>query len=638
MKDEGENRTMLLDMVKDPRDLKGFTIKELDELAREIRQIILEVVSQRGGHLAPSLGVVELTLALHYVFDAPRDKIVWDVGHQAYAHKLITGRRKRFHTLRQYGGLSGFPRPDESPYDAFAVGHSSTSISAALGMAVARDLSGGDHKVVAIIGDGSMTAGMAFEGLNHAGHLDRDLVVILNDNEMCISPTKGALSHYLSRRLADPGYLRFRDEVKRLVLGKPGGDVLLGAIKKLEESVKGFFTPGILFEELGFKYVGPVRGHHLGELIDTLEGVKRTREPILVHVLTRKGKGYGPAEKEPHRFHGVGPFSVRTGEPVKTPGKSYTQVFGETLVKLGQGDERIVAITAAMPDGTGLTPFAQRFPERFFDVGIAEQHAVTFAAGLASQGMRPVVAVYSTFLQRAYDQIIHDVALQNLPVTFALDRGGLVGADGPTHHGAFDLSYLRCVPNMVVMAPAHGEELARMLATALEWDGPAALRYPRSRAPRAEVPEELVPLEVGRGELLKEGDDLVMVVAGHLLGEAEKAVEILEEKGIAAALINARFVKPLDEELILEWASRTGRVVTLEENSLLGGFGSAVLELLAAREVLVPVLNLGLPDSFVTHGSQEELRRELGLAPSSLAHRVEEWLSRGQERVVYLVG
>ncbi len=629
---------MLLDLIREPGDLKGLTTRELEELAREIRELILQVVSQRGGHLAPSLGVVELTLALHYVFDAPRDKIVWDVGHQAYAHKLLTGRRERFHTLRQYGGISGFPKPQESPYDAFGVGHSSTSISAALGMAVARDIQGEDYKVVAIIGDGSMTAGLAFEGLNHAGHLDRDLVVILNDNEMCISPTKGALSHYLSRKLADPGYLRFRDEVKRLVLGKPGGDVVLGAIKKLEESVKGFFTPGILFEELGFKYVGPVRGHHLGELIGTLEKVKRAREPMLVHVLTRKGKGYKPAEKEPHRFHGVGPFSLKTGEPLKKGGRSYTQVFSEALLRLAREDERIVAITAAMPDGTGLTPFAREFPHRFFDVGIAEQHAVTFAAGLASQGMRPVVAIYSTFLQRAYDQIIHDVALQNLPVTFTLDRGGLVGADGPTHHGAFDLSYLRCVPNMVVMAPSDGVELARMLATALRWEGPAALRYPRSEAVNPHLPGDLEPLEVGRGELVKEGRDLVFIVAGHLLTEARRAVDLLETRGLDVALINARFVKPLDEELILEWASRTGRLVTLEENASIGGFGSAVLELLASRDVQVPVLTLGLPDRFVSHGSQEELRRELGLDGESVARRVEEWISRGKGEVVYLVG
>jgi len=628
---------MFLDMVKDPGDLKGLTIKELEELAKEIRQVILEVVSQRGGHLAPSLGVVELTLALHYVFDTPKDKIVWDVGHQSYAHKLLTGRRERFHTLRQYGGISGFPKPDESPYDAFAVGHSSTSISAALGMAVARDLRGEDYKVVAVIGDGSMTAGLAFEGLNHAGHLDRDLVVILNDNEMCISPTKGALSHYLSRKLADPGYLRFRDDMKRLFLGKPGGDVFLGAVKKLEESIKGFFTPGILFEVLGFKYVGPVRGHHLGELVGTLEKVKRAKEPILVHVLTKKGKGYEPAEREPHRFHGVGPFTLKTGQPLKKGWKSYTQVFSEVLIKLAEEDERIVAITAAMPDGTGLTPFGERFPERFFDVGIAEQHAVTFAAGLASRGLRPVVAIYSTFLQRAYDQIIHDVALQNLPVTFALDRGGLVGADGPTHHGSFDLSYLRCVPNMVVMAPSNGGELARMLKTALDLDGPAALRYPRSEVPEGELPREVVPLEVGKGELLKEGTDLVVVVAGHILDEARRAVELLEEKGIKAALINARFVKPLDEELILDWASRAGRVVTLEENALVGGFGSAVLELLAREEQLVSVLTLGLPDRFVTHGTQQELRRELGLDASSVASRVEEWMSRGQEKVVFLV-
>ena len=598
------------------------------------------MVSQTGGHLAPSLGVVELTLALHYVFDTPEDKIVWDVGHQTYAHKLVTGRKGLFHTLRQYGGISGFPKPSESPYDVFATGHSSTSISAALGLAVARDLQGKGNKVVAVIGDGSMTAGLAFEGLNHAGQLDKDLVVILNDNEMCISPTKGALSHYLSRRMADPRYLRFREEIKRLATGKPGGSAFLGAVKKFEESVKGFFTPGILFEELGFKYVGPVRGHHLGELVKTLEAVKKAKEPILVHVLTKKGKGYGPAEREPHRFHGVAPFHIGTGEPKKAKGKiSYTQAFSQALLRLAEEDERVVAITAAMPDGTGLTPFARRFPHRFFDVGIAEQHAVTFAAGLAAQGMRPVVAIYSTFLQRAYDQIIHDVALQNLPVTFALDRGGLVGPDGPTHHGVFDLSYLRCVPRMVLMAPANEEELARMLKTALTWEGPAALRYPRGEATGVGVPQEIEPMEVGKGELVKEGKDLVLLVAGHLLSEAREAVGLLEERGISAALINARFVKPLDKDLILQWATFTGRVVTLEENTILGGFGAAVLELLAKEGVMVPVLNLGIPDDFVTHGSIKELRRELGLDGPSLADRIQRWIAgTSRRRVISLVG
>ncbi len=629
----------LLDGIKGPEDFRELSIKDLETLAQEIREAILDVVSQTGGHLAPSLGVVELTLALHYVFHTPEDKIVWDVGHQTYAHKLVTGRKGLFHTLRQYGGISGFPKPSESLYDAFATGHSSTSLSAALGLAVARDLQGKGSKVVAVIGDGSMTAGLAFEGLNHAGQLDRDLVVILNDNEMCISPTKGALSHYLSRRMADPRYLHFREEIKRLAAGKPGGDVLLGAVRKFEESVKGFFTPGILFEELGFKYVGPVRGHHLGELVRTLEAVKKAKEPILVHVLTRKGKGYEPAEREPHRFHGVGPFHIETGES-KAKGKiSYTQAFSQALLRLAEEDDRVVAITAAMPDGTGLTPFARRFPQRFFDVGIAEQHAVTFAAGLAAQGMRPVVAVYSTFLQRAYDQIIHDVALQNLPVTFALDRGGLVGADGPTHHGVFDLSYLRCVPRMVLMAPGNEEDLARMLKTALTWEGPIALRYSRGEATGVGVPREIEPMEVGKGELVREGKDLVLLVAGHLLREAREAVGLLEERGINPALVNARFVKPLDKDLILQWATLTGRVVTLEENAILGGFGSAVLELLAEEGVMVPVLNLGIPDDFVTHGSLRELRKNLGLDGTSLAYRIQEWIAGASEgEVVSLVG
>jgi 1-deoxy-D-xylulose-5-phosphate synthase len=628
----------MLELINGPADIRGLKVKELKELAKEIRALIIEVVSQKGGHLAPSLGVVELTLALHYVFDTPKDKIVWDVGHQAYAHKLITGRWREFHTLRQYGGISGFPKPTESLYDVFAVGHSSTSISAALGIITGRDLRGEHNKVVAVIGDGSMTAGLAFEGLNHAGNLGKDLVVILNDNEMCISPTKGALSHYLSRRLADPGYLKFREDIKRLAGGKPGGEMFLGTVKRFEESLKVFFTPGVLFEELGFKYVGPVRGHHLGELVKTLDGVRKTHEPMLVHVLTQKGRGYKPAEEAPHRFHGVGPFNIETGKPKSKSKKTYTQAFGDALVELAQRDERIVAITAAMPDGTGLTPFAEEFPERFFDVGIAEQHAVTFAAGLASQGLRPVVAVYSTFLQRAYDQIIHDVALQNLPVTFALDRGGLVGADGPTHHGAFDLSYLRCVPNMTVMAPADESELASMLRTAIEHNGPAALRYPRAEIPARSVPGEMKLLDIGRGELLREGKDLCIVAAGHILAEARKAVDILDGNGVHAALINARFIKPLDRDLILEWASETGRVISLEENAVIGGLGSAVLELLSENEMLVPVLTMGLPDRFVDHGTRDELMRELGLDGESVAFRIRDWLNRAGGEVVYLTG
>jgi len=618
---------MLLERIETPQDLKKLSITELAQLAKEIRELILDVVSKKGGHLAPNLGVVELTLAVHYVFDAPGDRIIWDVGHQSYAHKIITGRRQMFSTLREYKGLAGFPKRSESPYDPFGTGHSSTSISAALGMAVARDLKGEKRKVVAIIGDGSLTAGLAFEGLNQAGHLDKDLVVILNDNEMCISPTKGALSHYLSRRLTDPKYLHFREEIKKLISGKPGGEILISAVKKFEESLKGFFTPGILFEELGFKYVGPVRGHHLAELIKTLNAVKKAKEPILVHVLTKKGKGYEPAEKRPHLFHGVGPFD-KEKEKLPDEGRTYTKAFSETLIRLAEENRKIVAITAAMPDGTGLTPFAERFPERFFDVGIAEQHAVTFAAGLAAEGLTPVVAIYSTFLQRAYDQIIHDVALQNLHVVFAIDRGGIVGSDGPTHHGVFDLSYLRHIPNMVVMAPSDEAELARMLKTAIEFNGPIALRYPRGISAGVPIPAKITPLEIGKATIIEEGEDAVILAIGHLVLEAKKAAEALKTCGIEVTIINARFVKPLDEEIIAEWADKTKRVITLEENVISGGFGSAVLETLAKKEIFASVLTLGIPDRFIPHGSQKELRAELGLDAESIAKRIKAWLRK----------
>ncbi len=612
----------LLPQIESPKDIRDLSYPELRRLAEEIREYIVEVISKQGGHLAPSLGVVELTLALHYCFDTPRDRLIWDVGHQCYAHKIITGRREEFRKIRSRGGPSGFPKRDESVYDPFGTGHSSTSISAGLGMAIARDLQKGSRKVVAVIGDGSMSAGMAFEALNHAGQTETDLVVVLNDNEMCISSTKGALSSYLSRRLADPYYLKIRNEVKRLFKDKPGGDKLVLAVKKAEEALKGFFTPGILFEELGFKYVGPIRGHRVKDLIETFKQVGKAKEPILVHVLTKKGKGYPPAEENPSLFHGIGPFDKETGEPLKSSSlPTYSKVFANTLIKIAQKDERVVAITAAMPDGTGLSAFARRFPDRFFDVGIAEQHAVTFAAGLAAEGMIPVAAIYSTFLQRAYDQIIHDVALQNLPVVFAIDRGGIVGDDGPTHHGVFDLSYLRFIPNMVVMAPSDEAELANMLFTAIKHGGPVAVRYPRGVGLGVDIPEELEPLEIGKGRLIHDGGDVAILSVGNMLRACEEAVALLKEEGITPSLIDARFIKPLDEELIVEAVGKSYLVVTVEENVLAGGFGSGVLELLADRGLLGgdrQVLRFGVPDTFLPHASQDELRRMIGLTPQAI--------------------
>ncbi len=623
---EGEIKEAILPKINSPQDLKELSIGELEQLAQEIRDYIIRVVSKTGGHLAPSLGVVELTLALHYVFDSPRDKIIWDVGHQCYVHKIVTGRRREFVTLRQNGGISGFPKPSESEHDVFGTGHASTSISAALGIAIARDLKGEDFKVIAVIGDGSLTGGLAWEALNHAGDEERDLIVVLNDNEFSISPTEGALSHYLSRRLADPSYLKIREEIKRLLSSKPVGEAFLSLLKKTEESFKSFFTPGVLFEELGFRYVGPVRGHKLKELISTFRQVKKAKEPILVHVLTKKGKGFEPAEKDPRRFHGVGPFDIKTGRPLKKPSLTYTEAFAKSLVKLAEKNEKIVALTAAMPDGTGLSLFAERFPERFFDVGIAEQHAVVLAAGMAKEGLRPICAIYSTFLQRAYDQMVHDVALQELPVVFALDRAGIVGEDGPTHHGAFDISYLRHIPNMVVAAPKDEEELAHLLYTAFENRRPFAIRYPKGEAEGVGLPEDFEEIPVGKGEVLKEGKDIAIVAIGNMVKRALDAARLLEEEGVSCTVINARFAKPLDEELILDAVSTCGRVLTVEENAVAGGFGSAVFELLVERDVAFKGRRLGIPDAFVPHGKAENLRKKLGLTAEGIKEKALELL------------
>ena len=621
----------ILETINSPEDLKKLSAARLPAVAAELRQMIIETCAKNGGHLAPSLGVVELTIALHRVFSTPADKIVWDVGHQAYAHKILTGRRDRFGTLRTLNGISGFPKRGESPHDAFDVGHSSTSISAATGYAAARDLDGRTNKVLAVIGDGSMTGGIAYEGMIHAGHLDKDLIVILNDNEMSIAENVGALSNFLSRTSSSEFVHRFKKDVESFLKRVDVGKGVLHVARKIEDSFKGFFTPGMLFEAFGFDYIGPIDGHDLPMLIETLEKVKHFNDAVLIHVLTKKGKGYKPAEDNPSLFHGVGPFDIGTGKILKGKGgaASYTAIFGSALCKLAAEDERITAITAAMPDGTGLTAFAKEFPGRFFDVGIAEQHGVTFAAGLASEGLRPVFAVYSTFLQRAYDQVFHDVCLQNLPVTFAIDRGGVVGSDGPTHHGAFDLSYLRHLPNMTLMAPKDENELQHMLATAIALGQPAAIRYPRGNGYGVPLDQTLHPLPVGKAEVLRKGNDGALLALGSMVFPALEAAAMLEEQhGMRLTVVNARFVKPLDAALILELAGEFGTLVTLEENALQGGFGTAVLELLEERGLSgTRVLRLGYPDSYIPQGEQHELRAMLGLDPAGISASVRSFLS-----------
>ncbi len=616
----------LLSQIQSPTDLKQLDKNSLPILAEELRGEIVSTVAETGGHLASSLGVVELTIALHRVFDSPSDKIVWDVGHQAYAHKLLTGRQKDFCTLRQLDGLSGFPKRKESEHDAFDVGHSSTSISAALGMAAARDILGEDNKVVAVIGDGSLTAGMAFEALNHAGGLKEKLVVILNDNEMSISPNVGALSSFLSRKLTSDAFIRFKKETEGILSCVPKfGRDLVNIAKRAEESLKSFMTPGMLFEGFGFDYFGPIDGHNIDELVETLSNVGQIKGPVLLHVLTKKGKGYEPAEANPPKFHGVGPFTRDSGEVKGSSGPkkpTYTSVFSDTIVKLAAENDRLIAITAAMAEGTGLKKFAEAYPERFFDVGIAEQHAVTFAAGLASRGLHPVVAIYSTFMQRAYDQVLHDVCLQNLPVCFAMDRGGLVGADGPTHHGVFDLSFLRHLPNMTFAVPRDEIELQRIMALGLQVEGPFAYRYPRGNALDLPVPEVIEPLTVGQGELLRDGCDGVLIGVGVMVQEAILAAQSLDKEGIHLRVIDARFVKPLDADLILASAQQAPFIITLEENALQGGFGTSVLELLSDNGISVPVIRLGIPDHFVEQGSQFELRSQLGLNADSICQKV----------------
>jgi len=621
----------IIDSINSPADLGSLSFVQLERLASEIRQLIITTCAANGGHLAPSLGVVELTLALHRVFRSPEDRIVWDVGHQAYAHKIITGRRDRFHTLRTLGGISGFPKRAESPHDVFDVGHSSTSISAALGMAVGRDLDRRKSKVVAVIGDGSMTGGIAFEGLNHAGHLNKDLVVVLNDNEMSIAENVGALSDFLSRTITNEFVHKIKKDMESFLEGLDNfGRGALKVAKRAEESLKGIFTPGMLFEAFGFEYIGPIDGHDIRRLQETFERVRNFDDAVLIHVLTRKGKGYPPAEKNPSLFHGIGQFDENSGKVLKGKGgaSSYTAIFGDTLCRLAAEDDAIVAMTAAMPDGTGLSPFSRDYPERFFDVGIAEQHGVTFAAGLAADGLKPVFAVYSSFLQRAYDQVLHDVCLQNLPVVFAIDRAGVVGSDGPTHHGVFDLAYLRHMPNMTVMAPKDENELQHMLHSAISYGSPTALRYPRGNGIGVPLDQVFRMLPQGKGEILRGGKDGAILAVGTMVCPSLEAALTLADEGIDIAVVNARFIKPLDRELILDMA-RTGHLFTVEENVLQGGFGTAVLELLEEAGLCsVSVTRLGYPDRYIEQGEQAELHHLHGLTSVGICARVRSILHR----------
>lgn len=608
---------MLMEGIRSPEGLKLLLRDELPLLAEELRQIIIGQVSSGGGHLASNLGVVELTIALHYVFNTPRDKIIWDVGHQSYAHKLLTGRYDNFSTLRKYKGLSGFPKIDESPFDAFGTGHSSTSISAATGIVEGRDKKCESFKVIAVIGDGALTSGLAFEGLNHAGQLKKDLIVVLNDNEMSISKNVGAMSAYLNRILIDETYQKFKKETKSFLENIPRlGSPMSKMAHKLEETLKGLILPGILFEELGFNYIGPIDGHNLEQLIETFKRLHTSSGPILLHVITQKGKGYKFSEDKPSMFHGIGPFDMDTGlVPSDKSSQTFSEVFGRALTELAEKDERIIAISAAMTEGTGLDCFAREYPERFYDVGIAEPHAVTFAAGLATQGLKPVVTIYSTFLQRAYDEIVHDVCLQKLQVIFAIDRAGIVGEDGATHQGLFDISYMRHIPNLVFMSPMDGKELEAMLVLALEHNGPSAIRYPRGKTVDQSAAGIVRPaIRIGKAEILEEGGDVVILAVGNTVNTALKAAGRLREDGIRPCVVNARFIKPLDKDLIITLSGRIKLIVTIEENVLAGGFGSAVLECLGAAGLTeVIVKRIGIDDEFVEQGSQSILREKYGL-------------------------
>ncbi len=626
-----EHSYPVLQRVTVPSDFRDFSIPELKALADDVRTFLIDVVSKTGGHLGAGLGAVELTVALHHVFNTPHDKLVWDVGHQAYPHKILTGRKNRLETIRQYKGLSGFLKRTESEYDTFGAGHASTAISAGLGMVAARDLTGEDYKVVAIVGDGSMTGGMVYEGMNNAGLLKKDFIVVLNDNNMSIAPNVWALSNYFTQIIANPAYNKFKANVYDLT-GKldAWGDRIRKVAGRLEEGVKTIITPGMLFEALGFRYFGPINGHNMVQLVHIFKEIKNYHGPILVHVTTQKGKGYAPAEADVQKLHGVTPFDKVTGTSAKKSDgpPAYTKVFGQAVVQLAKQNPKLVGITAAMPDGTGLDLLQKEIPERFYDVGIAEQHAVTFAAGLATQGCVPVVAIYSTFLQRAFDQIIHDVSIQHLHVIFAMDRGGLVGADGPTHHGSFDLSYLRLIPEMVIMAPKDESELRDMLYTAMKYDkGPIALRYPRGNGVGVPLKKGFDMIPLGKGETLRSGHHVAILAVGLMVQNALKAATLLEQQGISAEVVNMRFVKPVDAELIERIGHRFDHIVTVEDNSVMGGFGSAVAEALAAIGCTHVRLKVhGLPDRFIDHGTPDELHRDVRLHPQGIADVVQEFL------------
>ena len=613
----------LLDAIRSPADLRKLPASELEALAAELRMFLIQTVATRGGHFAAGLGTVELTIALHYVYETPVDRIVWDVGHQAYPHKVLTGRRERLHTIKQTGGLAPFPSRSESAFDTFGVGHSSTSISAALGMAIGAARSGEQRRVVAVIGDGAMSAGLAFEALNHAGSLDTDLLVILNDNDMSISENVGALSNYFAKVLSGKLYAGLREGSKKVLRQMPTAWELA---RRSEEHMKGMVLPGTMFEEMGWNYIGPIDGHDLKALTRTLRNLKGLHGPQLLHIATRKGKGYPPAEADPIKWHGPGPFDPVSGTiyKEKASGPTYSQVFGQWLCDIAERDARIVGITPAMREGSGLVEFEKRFPDRYFDVGIAEQHAVTFAAGLACEGTRPVVAIYSTFLQRGYDQLIHDVALQKLPVLFAIDRAGLVGGDGVTHQGNYDLSYLRCIPNMVVMAPADENECRQMLYTATTLEQPAVVRYPRGQGPGVAVQDTMQALPLGRAQVRREGrSGLAILAFGTMVAPAERIAERLD-----ATLVNMRFIKPLDEELVERLSARHAAFVTIEENAIAGGAGAAVGELLAVRGIQMPLLHLGIPDQFVEHGSRDDCLKMAGLDPAALEAAIERFWQR----------
>lgn len=627
---------MLLDQINGPQDLKDLSLEELEKLSEEIRQFLIEKLSVTGGHLAPNLGVVELTLVLHYLFDSPRDKFLFDVGHQSYVHKILTGRKERFDTLREYKGLCGFVKRSESEHDVWEAGHSSTSLSGAMGMALARDLKGEDNRVVAIIGDGALTGGMALEALNHIGDEKKNLIVVLNDNEMSIAPNVGAMHHYLSKIRTDRHYQKAKEELHHLLTKIPAiGGKLAKTAERFKDSLKYLLVSGILFEQFGFTYLGPVDGHDMEQMIELFKQADSIPGPVLVHVITVKGKGYSPAEADSFKWHGITPYKIESGQVVKAVGPPmYTDVFGNTLIELAEKDERIVAVTPAMPGGSGLLKFAERFPNRMIDVGIAEQHAATMSAALAMEGMKPVYAVYSTFLQRAYDQVVHDICRQNANVVFAIDRAGFVGPDGETHQGVYDIAFLRHIPNLAIMMPKDENELRRMMKTAIDYnEGPIAVRYPRISGLGVKMDEELLPLPIGKWETLREGDSAVILAMGPMIQVAEEAAELLKRDGLNVQIVNARFIKPLDEELLLSFASEGKHILVIEESSELGGFGSAVMEFYSLRGIYgMPVRIMGVPDIFVEHGSIKEQRAEVGLTGERAAMELRSMLPSRHKR------